>query len=229
MASVTRRSHADRASRQVAMRAKMLEAVETLLEEGETFTELSVERIVAEANISRSTFYVYFEDKGHLLRALTEDLLELMVAAGRGWWARLDEGDFGALRAGIDNLVDVYRAHTTLMAAIVDTSSYDVAVREEFHAVILGGQEELADQIRRGQAAGTVRGDLDPARTAGWLAWMVEHGLHQLVRGADDSEAERLAEALARILWNALYAQPDVRQAPPTPMPPETPSVSPVM
>ena len=134
------------------------------------------------------------------------------------------------MRAGIDNLVDVYRAHTTLMAAIVDTSSYDVAVREEFHAVILGGQEELADQIRRGQAAGTVRGDLDPARTAGWLAWMVEHGLHQLVRGADDSEAERLAEALARILWNALYAQPDVpSHAPPTPMPPETPSVSPVM
>ena len=93
MASVTRRSHADRASRQAAMRAKMLAAVETLLEEGETFTELSVERIVAEANISRSTFYVYFEDKGHLLRALTEDLLELMVAAGREWWARLEQAD----------------------------------------------------------------------------------------------------------------------------------------
>ena len=79
--------------------------------------------------------------------------------------------------------------------------------------MILGGQAELAEQIRRGQAAGTVRADLDPDRTAGWLAWMVEHGLHQLVRGADEAEAERLGEALARILWNALYESDTARPA----------------
>ena len=37
---------------------------------------------------------------------------------------------------------------------------------------------------------------------------MVEHGLHEMVREADDAEAGKLAAALARVLWNALYATP---------------------
>jgi hypothetical protein len=94
------------------------------------------------------------------------------------------------------------------MAAIVDTSTYDEDVRAELHKLIVGGQEELAVQIRAGQKAGTVRKDLDPERTAGWLAWMVEHGLHELVREADDAEANALGDALARILWNAIYPEP---------------------
>lgn len=205
MPSVTRRAQGDRAARTAAMRARTLAAIERMLEQGETFTELSVERIVAEVGISRSTFYVYFEDKGHLLRALTEDLLALMLSLGRAWWGHLPDADYAELEQGIAKLVETYRAHSTLMAAIVDTSAYDPGVRAEFHSMIVGGQMELAEQIRRGQRAGTVRGELDPERTAGWLAWMVEHGLHQLVRGADDAEAAELAAALARILWTALY------------------------
>jgi len=50
------------------MRRRLLEVVQQLLDEGESFTEMSVERLVSEAGISRSTFYVYFEDKGDLLR-----------------------------------------------------------------------------------------------------------------------------------------------------------------
>ena len=34
-------------------------------------TELSVDRLSSEAGISRASFYIYFEDKGHLLRRLT--------------------------------------------------------------------------------------------------------------------------------------------------------------
>ena len=187
------------------MRQRTLEAIERLLEQGTTFTELSVEQIVNEVGISRSTFYVYFEDKGHLLRALTEDMLERMLAVSRAWWAHLPEADYAELERGITDLVETYRAHSTLMAAIVDMAAYDPGVRAELEKLIVGGQTELADQIRRGQRAGTVRPELDPERTAGWLAWMVEHGLHELVRGADDAEAERLAKALSMVLWNALY------------------------
>lgn len=190
------------------MRERTLAAIERLLEEGTTFTELSVEQIVNEVGISRSTFYVYFEDKGHLLRALTEDMLELMLSMSRQWWERLPEADFEGLSAGISELVSTYRAHSTLMAAIVDTSTYDPGVRAELEKLIVGGQLELAEQIRVGQREGVVRPELDPERTAGWLAWMVEHGLHEMVREADDAEAGKLAAALARVLWNALYATP---------------------
>jgi AcrR family transcriptional regulator len=208
MPSITRRAQSDRAGRTQAMRERMLETIESLLRQGESFTELSVERIVTEVGISRSTFYVYFEDKGHLLRALTDDVLEQMIASSREWWANLPEADFEELEAGIAKLVETYRAHSILMAAIVDTSSYDEEVRAELHKLIVGGQMELAEQIRAGQKAGTVRKELDPERTAGWLAWMVEHGLHELVREADDSEATALGNALSRILWNAIYPEP---------------------
>jgi TetR/AcrR family transcriptional regulator, ethionamide resistance regulator len=213
MPSITRRSQSDRAGRAHAMRLRMLETIERLLSEGDTFTELSVERIVNAAGISRSTFYVYFEDKGHLLRALTEDALEMMLSAGRAWWARLPDADYAELERSITELIQTYRAHSVLMAAIVDTSTYDPGVRSELHKLIVGGQEELAEQIRAGQEAGKVRADLDPERTAGWLAWMVEHGLHELVRDSDDAEARELGRALSRILWNALYPSP----APSTP------------
>jgi TetR/AcrR family transcriptional regulator, ethionamide resistance regulator len=205
LASITRRSQADRNARQTEMRVRMLAAVERLLDEGETFTEISVERLVSEANISRSTFYVYFADKGDLLQTLTQDLLGLMLAASRGWWSRIEEADYAGLRAGIGDLVETYGAHSTLMAAIVDTSAYDPGVRDGFQGMLLAGQQELAEQIVRGQEAGTVRADLDAERTAAWLAWMVEHGLHQLVRPAGEEEADALADALARILWHALY------------------------
>jgi AcrR family transcriptional regulator len=190
------------------MRQRMLETIEGLLREGESFTELSVERIVNEVGISRSTFYVYFEDKGHLLRALTDDVLEQMIDTSREWWANLPAADYQELEAGIAKLIETYRAHSILMAAIVDTSTYDEDVRAELHKLIVGGQKELAEQIRVGQRKGTVRKDLDPERTAGWLAWMVEHGLHELVREADDAEATALGKSLSRILWNAIYPEP---------------------
>ena len=213
MPSITRRPQSDRAARAAAMRVRTLGAIERLLEGGTTFTELSVEQIVTEVGISRSTFYVYFEDKGHLLRALTEDMLELMLSVGRGWWAHLPEADYETLHRGIGELVETYRAHSTLMAAIVDTASYDPGVRSELEKLIVGGQEEMAEQIRRGQKADTVRPELDAQRTAGWLAWMVEHGLHELVRDTDDAEAAKLADALSAIIWNALYERPPSQSA----------------
>src|SRR5262245_12257999 len=208
MPSITRRTQSNRAGRGQAMRQRMLDTIEGLLQEGESFTELSVERIVNEVGISRSTFYVYFEDKGHLLRALTDDVLEQMIDTSREWWANLPDANYGELEAGIDKLIETYRAHSILMAAIVDTSTYDEDVRAELHKLIVGGQVELAQQIRAGQKMGTVRKELDPERTAGWLAWMVEHGLHELVREADDAEARSLGKALSRILWNAIYPEP---------------------
>ena len=97
MPSVTRKSRSNRAQRRESVQAELLGAVERLLERGESYTELSVERLVAEAGVSRSTFYVYFEDKGHLLRELTDEVLEQMLSSTRAWWARLPEADFAQL------------------------------------------------------------------------------------------------------------------------------------
>ena len=93
MASVTRRPHSDRAARRGEIGRRLLVAVEKLLADGESFTEVSVERLVTEAGISRSTFYVYFEDKGDLLQALTADVMIEVIDAARAWWALPADAD----------------------------------------------------------------------------------------------------------------------------------------
>src|SRR5436189_5393598 len=107
MASVTRRPHSDRAARRGEIGRRLLVAVETLLADGESFTEVSVERLVAEAQISRSTFYVYFEDKGDLLQALTEDVMTKVIDAARAWWELPPEADRADVEVAMRGLVAV--------------------------------------------------------------------------------------------------------------------------
>ena len=46
-------------------------------------SELTIERLCSQAAVSRSTFYVYFEDKGDLLRAWFSDItVELAATDG---------------------------------------------------------------------------------------------------------------------------------------------------
>jgi AcrR family transcriptional regulator len=203
---VTRKSQRSRAARREEIRARLLEVVERLLSEGESYTEISVERLVSDAKLSRSTFYVYFEDKGDLLRAWFGEINAELEDAASEWWALDGRATRDDLRGALDVVVKTYRPHTTLMAAMYDAAAYDVGVRELVDAMMESNIAGLRKHIRAGQAAGFVDPDLPAAETAAWLQWMAERGLHQLARTAGDQELERLIDAYTAIVWNTLYA-----------------------
>lgn len=206
MPSVTRKAQSTRVQRRDEIRDRLLAVVQRMLDRGETFTELSVERLVSEAGISRSTFYVYFQDKGELLRAWFAEIESELEDAAREWWA-LDGGSTrNQLRCALSNVVKAYRPHTTLMAAMYDAAAYDAGVREMVTAMMDWNIAGLRKHIRAGQRAGFIDPDLLPEQTAAWLQWMAERGLHQLVRTATAPEAERLIDAYTAIVWNTLYA-----------------------
>ncbi|WP_331533672.1 TetR/AcrR family transcriptional regulator [Pseudonocardia sp.] len=206
MPSVTRKTQAGRAERRDQIKTRLLAAVEQLLADGQNFTELSVERLVGVAGVSRSTFYVYFEDKGELIRAwLTEIISELEVAA-RGWWSLSGDATWDDLRAALNRVVLVYRPHTTLMAAAFDAAAYDPAVREQVEEMMQRNIAGLRKHIRAGQSLGAVDATLPAAQTAAWLTWMAERGLHRLVRDAPEEELAILVDAYTSIVWNTLYA-----------------------
>lgn len=205
MPSVTRKSRSNRAQRRESVQGHLVEAVDRLLADGESYTELSVERLVAEAGLSRSTFYVYFEDKGDLLRALAEDLTVEIEKAGRGWWDLPPDATREAVRDALGGLFAAYRTHRAVFRAVVDTAAYDPGVRQQFETLVGGMITEMAGHIRTGQRDGYVKQGLDPERTAAWLTWMAERGLNQLVADASDEEAGRLLAALTDIVWNTLY------------------------
>jgi AcrR family transcriptional regulator len=206
MASITRRNQRTRAERRAEIRRQLLVAVERLLAEGETFTELSVERLVSEGGISRSTFYVYFEDKGDLLRGWFEDIRAGLNVAADRWW-RLGPGTrYEDIRDVLADVVTAYRPHSALMAATFDTAAYDANVRELVEEMMSANAAGLRKHIRVGQSEGFVDPGIPPGETASWLTWMAERGLHQLVSSANNGELEELIDAYARIIWNTLYA-----------------------
>ncbi|MGE4425415.1 MAG: TetR/AcrR family transcriptional regulator [Solirubrobacteraceae bacterium] len=206
MPSVTRKRQGSRAERRDEMRSRLLAVVERLLDEGESFTEISVERLVSEAGISRSTFYVYFEDKGDLLSAWFGDITAEIATAAGAWWQLGPDVTRDAVHAALDRVVRAYRPHTTLMAAMYDTASYDAGVRELTDDMMAGNVGGLRKHIRTGQKQGFITAGLHPEETAGWLTWMAERGFHRLVRTASDGEVDRLIDAYTDIVWFTLYA-----------------------
>jgi AcrR family transcriptional regulator len=188
--------------------ARILTAAEELLSEADRFADLSVEQVISRAGVSRSTFYSYFDDMGHVLRAVGEGVVGEVVAAARQWMD-LDSGPTEQrLRDIFAGLIDTYRRRASLLAALAEASTYDSVVREEFHRMLSTGHVELAKHIRRAQAAGKARDTLDPESTAAWLVWMIERGLYQQIRPASEADVRRHTEALASIVWHTLYATP---------------------
>ncbi len=206
MPSVTRKSQGGRDRRREEISGRLWRAASALLGEGENYAEISVERLVQEAQISRSTFYVYFEDKGDLLRAWFTQIIDELQGAAAGWWQL--EGDIRRedLHAALKKIVDAYRPHTPLMATVYDAASYDSAVRAEVTAMMDGNTAGLRKHIRRGQSEGWIAPNLPAGESASWLTWMAERGFHVMLRSADDAEAAALVDAYTDVIWNALYA-----------------------
>jgi AcrR family transcriptional regulator len=205
MPSVTRRSHGNRARRRDEVREQLLDVVQRLLAEGESYAEISVERLVSEAKISRSTFYVYFEDKGDLLVAMAQDVIGDLLADGASWW----ELPVGATREDLHKAlrvpIDTYRKHRTILGTVAETAAYDPRVREQQRKLIDQVVTALTTYIGDAQRAGVADVHVDAARTAQWLIWMIERGLYQLVGAADNAEAECQLDALTEIVWRVIY------------------------
>jgi TetR/AcrR family transcriptional regulator, ethionamide resistance regulator len=188
------------------MRLRLLRGVEELLTEGERYTDLPIDRIVAAGGVSRSNFYVYFEDKGKLLEEFFEDMVSDLTLHARPWWELPPDASKRELRAALHNVFIAFRPHRHVWAAAVEAASYDDDMRRRFQALMDQSVRALANHIREGQAQKSVRPDRDPDTMAAWLLWMTERGLYQLVSHADADRLDVLLESFTNIYWDALYA-----------------------
>lgn len=177
-----------------------------MLEGGESYADISVERLITAVNISRSTFYVYFDDKGDLLRAMAEDVTRDLAEAGSSWFELPTDATRDDLRQALRPLFDTYRRHQTLLGAITEAASYDPRVREQHLALVDEAVRGLEGHIKTQQRAGAAPPDLDARRTAKWLTWMHERGLYQMVATASPAESRKLLDSMADLVWRTLYA-----------------------
>ncbi|MGW4489280.1 TetR/AcrR family transcriptional regulator [Amycolatopsis sp. NPDC004368] len=207
MPSVTRKPQtARKQQRRETLGHQLLEATERLMGEGLTFTELSVDRLASEAGISRATFYVYFEDKGQLLRLFAQHVFADLTEAAKRWWDSADARDPEDLRVSISEIIARYRRHRSVLYAVIEMAAYDSEVDELYRGIMEGLVDAIAAIIERGQADGTIT-PMPVRPTASALTWMVERTCHQTLRFTSESEDDALADSMTEVIWRTLYQE----------------------
>jgi AcrR family transcriptional regulator len=208
MPSVTRAAaQTSRQNRRDAMQQRLLAAAERLVGDGVSFTELSVERLAAEAGISRSTFYVHFQDKTDIVLRLTRTVLTELRQVSNTWWAVAEHARPADLRQSLAAIIDVYRHHGAGFTVVAETSAYDADVAQEMRSLMQAIVDDTRAAIERGQAAGVMR-TVRPTETATVLTWMVERAGYQMVRRGDPSGDPAIVDTLTDIIWTTLYRTP---------------------
>jgi TetR/AcrR family transcriptional regulator, ethionamide resistance regulator len=197
-----------RAERQQTIRKRLFDALERLLAI-ETFPELTIDRIIGEAEISRSTFYFHFVDKATLLLALSEDIFATAADTAAPWWD-MDPAEVTRTRlmAHLRLIFALYVEHGAVLKALVDAAGYEPLIQQRLAEMPVGYIDRLEAHLIRGQGGGVIHASLQPRVSAHWVVWMLERGLYQLVAKAeDDAEFDELLESATDLILNALYCE----------------------
>lgn len=207
MASVTRKPQANRQERREQIERSLLDATERLMADGASFTELSVDKLATEAGISRASFYIYFEDKGHLLRRLAGQVFDDLADAAELWWSVSERRESADVLAAMTALVATYRLHQPLLVALNEMAGYDAAVGTTYRDIVTAIAARLAAVIVEGQAAGVIRPELSAHAAGTALTWMVERTCQQTLPGTPESGDGEVAATITQIVWGALYLE----------------------
>jgi AcrR family transcriptional regulator len=194
-----------REERRQEQERRLLDAVEQVLKDGESYTDVSIARLSRAAGVSRPTFYAYFPTKGDLLRARFAEIVAELHAATASWWALGPDPTREQVRAALARIVVTSRPHARLMAAISAQAAYDEDVRHVAAAMMAKGIGDLQAHIERGHAEGFVDPALPAAETAAWLMWMGERAHNQLLSTASRREVDRHIDAYTDIVFKTLY------------------------
>jgi AcrR family transcriptional regulator len=186
--------------RRQASTNEILAATRRLLADGGPVAKLSVDQIVAEAGVSRATFYVCFPDKHAVIGRLAEESL--------AWRQDIHAevlSDPELTRERLDGLLLAIVAHwqtnRTVLAAIIELAEHDPAMRDPWRQAVNQIAEQAAEQFQTRWANSPDRPE-NPDAIAAAFTWMFASCCHQLV--TDDASAKTIALAISEILWRTL-------------------------
>ncbi|UBU09155.1 TetR/AcrR family transcriptional regulator [Nonomuraea gerenzanensis] len=216
MRSVTRRQAGNQAGNQpsnqamrsAASEAQLLSAVERLLGRGEPFTEISVQRIIGEAGVSRATFYAHFRGKSELLVRLARRLHASLLEMARQWDPGAGEDGADRYARFFAEVITMHRAHWPVIAAVREVAAYDPDVSDFYTADLEGFDEHVLGTLLAEQKAGTTPADLDAAAASRIIVWGGAQAIARHISVDDGSGDASFARELGRIWWHGAYRRP---------------------
>lgn len=193
-----------RAQRRSEVERTLVAALEQLIADEPRFTELTLERMLSTAGISRTSFYKYFDSKVDVLSSWLGELAALLTAAPRTWSSGAAPTR-AELMQGLRDIAAVYRPRLPLVAAVYETAASDAELRAQLAEVLNSAESALRQHISQGQQRGWVNTRVDGAETARWLVYLAENGLRHIIGPAPERAVRALVEAWADTVWFTLY------------------------
>lgn len=208
MRPVTRRQADHHAARSAATRAQVISALERLIDSGEAYSEISVQRILEEAGVSRATFYAHFPGKADVLVSLTDDLRESLLALAQLWEPAGEEDGAERFSGFFEEVLKIHRGHQKVLTAVREAAAYESAVGDFYTADLEGFDEAVLRTLLSEQAAGSTTADLDAVAASRIIVWGGAQAIAHHIRVDDGSGDTVFARELARIWWYGAYRRP---------------------
>src|SRR5919109_41547 len=126
---------------------EILDAAEEFLRE-RPFRDMTVDEIMARTTLSRPSFYVYFQDRHHLVVRLVEGIgAELFEMSA--WWLEGAGDPREDVRKALEGIGAVYAEHGLVLGAIADAAGHDPEVESTYRGLIEAFVTATAEHIEQ--------------------------------------------------------------------------------
>ncbi len=187
-------------------RRSIVESTTTLIRQGGV-QALTVSSIMYHAGIFRTAFYRQFTDVHEVIAEILESATtELMMGAGP-WLTDTDtHGTPETITAALLSFANAFHANGDLLSALADASRTDDRLHRMWrYGLIEAFNSAVSRAIAQDQAAGFVRPDIDPIRTALGLNLMDEGVSIELLGGQGDGTPEDFVAIVGPIWTHTLF------------------------
>jgi AcrR family transcriptional regulator len=211
MAEMTRRAAGRRRvvdADQAAAAESIFSATARLLDR-QSFNDISVAQILAEAKVSRATFYFYFSSKFSVLSGLLERAMNNIFETVQPFLARPpEESPTVALQRSIRAVTHAWHRHRPVLQAANHHWHSEPELRSLWLAIAERFIAAGADEIERERAAGLIISPVASRTLAATLFWATERVLYIAGLGVEPGLADEEAsvDALVGMWRGTLYA-----------------------
>lgn len=181
------------------VQARVFEATEQLLAEGNAYADLSVDKIAKAAGISRTAFYFYFSDKRELITGQAAAIAEELYGQAIDFYSG-EAGSTEELEQVLGEVYDLYFKHGVLIRAVVEVSTYDEEIAVFWRGLLDQFVNATEERLVRQRALKDSDASTSAPRAMAFaLTWMIERALYQQLVQDEPIQRDELITSLVEI------------------------------